>query len=34
MTENSSISVIVPVLNEEGSLEEFYLEAANSLKIE
>jgi len=33
MTENSSISIIVPVLNEEGSLDKFYSEATNSLNI-
>ena len=31
MTENSSISIIVPVLNEEGSLDKFYNETTKSL---
>ena len=31
MTENSSISIIVPVLNEEGSLDKFYNETIKSL---
>ena len=31
MTKNPSISIIVPVLNEEGSLEKFYVESSNSL---
>ena len=31
MSDNPSISVIVPVLNEEGSLEKFYREASDSL---
>ena len=31
MTENPSISIIVPVLNEEGSLDKFYNETAKSL---
>ena len=31
MNENPSISIIVPVLNEEGSLEKFYEESSNSL---
>ena len=33
MTENHSISIIVPVLNEEGSLYKLYSESTNSLKI-
>ena len=33
MTENHSISIIVPVLNEEGSLDKLYSESTNSLKI-
>ena len=31
MTENPSISIIVPVLNEEGSLDKFYKETTKSL---
>jgi len=31
MTENPSISIIVPVLNEEGSLDKFYNETTKSL---
>jgi len=31
MSDNPSISVIVPVLNEEGSLKKFYMETSNSL---
>ena len=31
MTENPSISIIVPVLNEEGSLDKFYNETIKSL---
>ena len=33
MTKNHCISIIVPVLNEEGSLEKLYAEFSNSLKI-
>ena len=33
MNENHCISIIVPVLNEEGSLEKLYAEFSNSLKI-
>ena len=33
MTENHSISIIVPVLNEEGSLDKLYSESTKSLKI-
>ena len=33
MTKNHSISIIVPVLNEEGSLDKLYSESTNSLKI-
>ena len=32
MIDNPSISIIVPVLNEEGSLEIFYRETSNALK--
>ena len=32
MSDNSSISIIVPVLNEEGSLEIFYRETSNALR--
>ena len=32
MSDNSSISIVVPVLNEEGSLEIFYRETSNALK--
>ena len=31
MTENPSISIIVPILNEEGSLDKFYIETKTSL---
>ena len=32
MNDNTSISIIVPVLNEEGSLKTFYRETFNALK--
>ena len=32
MNDHSSIRIVVPVLNEEGSLEIFYREASNALK--
>ena len=32
MSDNTSISIIVPVLNEEDSLERFYRETSNALK--
>ena len=32
MSDNSSVSIIVPVLNEEGSLEIFYSEISHALE--